>query len=274
MRGESTQETHVEHEKLLERLSQLKGFLWNNAVAVALAVAFVVVAVVGVRHYLDLRRAEMQEAWLTLSLLPDTAQLVMVPDEEASNIRAEAIAAAREVVETVRNRQLRPWALPRLGALQADQGEWEEALVTYRRLLTAHSGSPAAEMARSAYAAVLEQSGAYGEAAAVYEELAAKQRRLFLLDAGRCRELNLEPDRAADNYRQILDSDLPERVRDMARVRLAAVERADLLTLPPEPEEPPEPLIEDPADIEAPPELPPLDFLPEPGEPPPALPGE
>lgn len=237
MRGEPHQEAHVEHERVLEALSRLKEYLWANALHVALIIAIIALAITSVRYYLVRRETENIEAWQTLALLPDASQMMMMQEEEAGTVRGEAISACRDIIENAGDTGATPWVMLRLGGLLAEESEWEEALATYRRLLRDYRGTPAAETAMPAYAAVLEQTGSYAEAASIYEDLAADGQEMYLLDAGRCRELNGEVELASADYRKLIDASAPEQVRDLARARLAAVEAGELLSPPPEPEE-------------------------------------
>jgi len=259
MRGETRQETHVEHEKVLKALNRLKKFLWANALHVALIIAIIALGVTGARYYIARRETTDIQAWQTLALLPDASLMMMQQEEKAAAIRGEAISACRDILDNASGTTATPWVLLRLGGLLAEEGKWESALTTYRRLLRNYRGTSAAKTAMPAYAAALEETGSYAEAASIYADLAADGQEVFLLDAGRCRELSGEPELAAAEYRRLTDTSAPERLRDMARTRLAALEDGRILSLPPEPKEPKESGIEDapetpgpPAEAEAP----------------------
>ncbi|MGD2175864.1 MAG: tetratricopeptide repeat protein [Candidatus Brocadiaceae bacterium] len=260
MSNDQPQQKHPEHEDLLELLGRVKVFLWKNAVHIALIVAIIAVAAAAYRYYELTRQTRRHQAWDTLGSLPDSSLLIMRSGEGGEMLRREALKACRRVAEGPET-SATPWALLRLGGLLATTGQWSEAADAYERLLSEYAGSAAAQTARPAHAAVLEQVGRHGEAAATYEGLAAEGSPYYLFHAARCRELNGERAVAEEHYRKFLESDQPEDLREMAHARLADVVEGELLDPPPEPM-PPAPVetpvqeLSLPADTEVAPGLP------------------
>jgi len=233
MRPTQTQEERPEHEELLDILNRIKDFLLRHALRIAIGVAVVLLASTVYRWHVDRRDAQTELAWETLSGIPDSVELFLAPEDQSEQERKKAVQACRDLLENAPGTSATPWVLLQLGRLLATGGEWSEAADAYRQLLRSFPGTTAETTALPAYAAVLEQLGEYGEAAGVYEALAGPDGGIHSLDAGRCRELNGEPERAAERYRAFLKHDVPARFRNLAEARLAELPKGKPLRLPP-----------------------------------------
>ena len=225
---EPTEEDILGH--LTERLWP---FLVRNALHIAVAVCLVMVAIIGYKTLALRREARALSQWAEVGAAPEIAAYFYGP-EAASELRQEAVKSYERILDEGARTTATPWVMLKLGNLRAVGGDWQGAADAYRRLLKKYPENPAAGPARCGLAAALDQLGQYGEAAALYEQVARSGQPMFFVDAGRCRELASDAQAAQAAYRRALEEPtLAQDQRSIAQDRLAAAERGELLTPPP-----------------------------------------
>ncbi len=253
MRPDKAEQGETAEDEVLAALERVKDFLWENALHLLVAVGVIFLGVLGYQYYTLSREAETLQDWRALGGIPGNFQLLFTPSPGSEQMRKEAVAACRRILQTGSETSAHPWVMLRLASLLAGGEQWEEAAETYRQLLEEYPDGQAAKTALPGYAAVMEEMGDYERAAALYEELAAGDRKLHLFDAARCRELNGELEAAQALYRNFLQTPPADQLGDLARSRLTALARGEVLQPPPRPPEAKQPTIEAP---EAPAETP------------------
>jgi tetratricopeptide (TPR) repeat protein len=249
-------------------------FLVRNALHFAVALCLVMVAILGYKTLALRRQARTLSQWAEVGAAPEMAAY-FYGAEAASKLRQEAVKGYERILDESSRTTATPWVMLKLGNLRAMGGDWQGAADAYRRLLKEYPGSRASGPARCGLAAALEQLGQYGDAAALYEQVARSGQPMFFLDAGRCRELASDAQAAQAAYATALkEPTFAQDLRSIAQHRLAAVERGELLTPPPavkplpqEPEPGTEPLLVPEETETVPAETPPATAGPDAGRP-------
>ncbi|NLW50137.1 MAG: tetratricopeptide repeat protein [Candidatus Brocadiaceae bacterium] len=237
-----------EHDIILRFLERAKAVLQKNGLHILLVVLAVTVVVLLYRTHLLRQKARAYDSWELLGGLHDPVDLLFRPAADAEAVRNEELAMLSEALDRPGDSRARPWLLLTQGALLAANGRRDEALAAYEQVKKRHPES--ALLADSATAVVLEEAGGYAEAAAVCERLAPGLPACWI-DAGRCRELAGEPEKARAAYERALREDLEKTLEGLAAARLAALDRGALLPPPPHPAAP-SPAPEAPAPLAVP----------------------
>ncbi len=231
MRERRNQEAPSEHDELLEAMDNFLGFLRRNALHIALVVGVILVAALSYRWHVLNRKTQEMRAWGTLSSVPSGLLLARLSGDTSNDFLEQSLPLCRQVAEG--NTSAAPWALQQLGAALANADRWEEAAEAYQALFKSYPKSRAAEAALPGYAAVLEQTGRPDEAANQFRRLAEGGPSLFLLDAGRCRELAGRVEEAMAAYGEFIERNGEDGLAEIARSRLAHLNRGEVLPPPP-----------------------------------------
>jgi tetratricopeptide (TPR) repeat protein len=218
-------------------LEQVKAFLVKNGLHLAVVVGLVLVGVLGYKTLKLRRETQTLTQWDAVSSAPETAPM-LYGEQNAAGLRQAAIERLRQVVEQGATTTATPWVRLRLASLLAEEERWGEVAETCRRLVAEHPESAAAEPAREMLAAALEQTGAYEEAADLYERLASTGPPRHLVAAGRARELAGDLQGAEGLYRRALEELEEEDLLGLAEGRLADLAQGKPLPPPPEPAAP------------------------------------
>ena len=217
-------------------LAKTRILLNRHGRAILVAAVAALIVLLGYRGYRNKALSEQVESWEALAALPSVQPEFLEPEEADERLR-EVIQRCRGILDERWKTDATPWVMLRLANAQRSAGLYKDAQEICRQLAEQYPSHYATGVAAASRAALLEETGQFGEAALAYEELARLRREgsAYWPDAGRNWEMAGDKDAAVRAYEMVADKEgftvAASRLKNLTAGR-------PLLTAPPPPPEP------------------------------------
>jgi len=228
----------LKQDEFVDTLVWLWETVKKNQQQIVVGVLVAVALVAAVTLIVPQLRQRRYAAWASLSAIE---QSVVAPPEGAQTKPGELEAAQvekyRKLAADYSGSGAAPIALYQAAQLLHETGKLDEALKALNELLASYPKCELAVAAEAAKATVLEDQGKYAEAKALYEKVAQSGPRYLspecYLNAARCAELMKDVVQAKELYRKAEELGKGTGWEQLAKERIARLERPAPVTSPP-----------------------------------------